>query len=238
MTKTLRFGLSAAALAALAWLAFTAGAPRAALAQEHGGGEHPAGGEHPTAEKDGTEGHEGGGEKDAEKEKHHHSFLWAMFIVQVAGFAALAWVFWKYVRPAATKALDDRGEKFRSAFGKIDATEAELKQALADYEHKLTHTGDEAGRRMQKALADAAALVAEMKAEADLQAQAIHGRIAGELALERDKILLEVRQTVIGSAFAAAESELARRLPSDTRKQAALVEKTLQEVESVRIPGF
>ena len=217
-----------------AWIGLGALAMRPVVANEPVAGEKHAA---PGHGEEGAAGGHGGGEE------HHgdhvsEKFMWAMFVVQAAGFIALLGVFWKFVRPGLMKSLDDRAARFRDAFDKAASTEAELKQMLADYENRLTHTGDESEKRLKKALADAESLVADMRQEAQTQADAIHGRIAGELTLERDRIMLEIRESVIGSAFAAAESDLSGKLLEDGRKQAALVEKALRGMETVTIPGF
>jgi F0F1-type ATP synthase membrane subunit b/b' len=197
--------------------------PFAAGAQQHEGphAPEPAAADH-MAEEAGSA-HEGG---DA-----HHMPVGSFVLIQVLGVAVVGWVYLKFVGPAIRSGMDARAGRIRDAFAKAEADSLEVDRQLTEHRDKLAGFNLEARRRREAALRDAQALRAQAEEDARGQSAALIEKAVREGALERARVRIEIRETVIERAFDEAARKLRQR--ADDRFHGTLVERTVAELQSL-----
>ena len=195
-----------------------------ARAEEHS--THAAeGGSHDAAAAGGGQGGAPGGHEDMKP-------YWLMFLIQVIGFALLAFVLAKFAGPILRKGMDDRRDKFAQAYENIRKDTGEVQRLVREFSDKLANIEREARARLERAIAEAKALKAEMVAEGDAQAGELAAKAKREIDLETGIALAEVKLEVVERAVAAARQALAKGVSADVQR--ALVNGAIDELGSLR----
>ncbi|HVY61978.1 MAG TPA: F0F1 ATP synthase subunit B [Planctomycetota bacterium] len=199
-----------------------------ALAQEH---EHPKPppGEHPAGDRDSIvltkeEGTEETGEVT-------HGLDLRALGVQLLGFTILAIILGKFAIPPAIRALRARSDRIRDELDALDRDEKAAAEARASAEKGLHDIDHGSVERMERAAREGVELREKLLREGDEGAEKVHYKAKLEVELERQKMLLELRDEVVEAALAAA----AKILPSavDRKTEDALVDQFLDELETL-----
>lgn len=160
-----------------------------------------------------------------------HSWL-QVLAVQVIGFAVVAWILWKFVRPALGKALDARSGEIEKTFREAEEETARTRRELADVKEKLGRVGQEAEQRLKAAVEEAGRARDQALADAQARAQAELEKARREVQIEREKAVLELRHATTELTLQAAD-RLVQAAMNDAVQQ-KLVENYLAELEKVK----
>lgn len=168
-------------------------------------------------------GHEAGG---AEHESH-----WPSFVIQALGFVVLLGILVKAAGPGIRKSLQDRTDKFASAYDKAKKDTDAVARLVRELNEKLANIERESKARLERAIAEATALKAEMVAEGKAQAEELASKASREIDLETGIAIAEVKIEVVERAVAAARASLAKGVSADVQR--VLVGAAIDELGSL-----
>lgn len=151
---------------------------------------------------------------------------------QIIGFVLLFLVLKKFLFGRVVEHMEKRKEEIRSTFEQIERSKAEVARLTAEYQEKLAGIQKEAYAAMQKAIAEASALRAQMLAEAQKKSQEEFDRKLAELGREQQKAMVALRQEVVRLSLAVAEKLVDQKM--DPAVHGQLVDKFLSEVGSAK----
>lgn len=205
--------------------------PLPAPAQEHMPPERPAGdrgevpGAHGEKEHAGGEAHGG----------HYHDIDLGAIGVQALGFAILFGILAYFAFPFVGDKLNARRRQIADTFDDLERRIDVAKKGKLDAETKLKEAERGSLARMEQAMKEGVRLRDQLLAEADEQAAKIAHKAKVEGAIERAKMLIELRNQVVEVGFAAAEAAIRETMDRETQKR--LVERFLDDLEALSSKG-
>ncbi len=151
---------------------------------------------------------------------------------QILGFLLLLWGMSKWVWGPLTAQLEARRQKIAGEFA-----EAERRQNVADalkakHEQELRGIEAQARARLQEAVAEGQKVGAEIRAQAQQEAQDRLARADDEMAREREKAKELLKEQVISLSLLTAEKILRTKL--DDPAQRKLAGEFIDEVGALR----
>jgi F-type H+-transporting ATPase subunit b len=193
----------------------------AAAGTAHAREEHPPG--PPVPGHAGEEGH---------KAPHYHPRDDRAVLVQFIGFTILGLILVRFVFPLLGDALRKRREGIREGLETLERDEAKL-HALKSASEKGVQDAERASLdRMQQAVKDGAAMKEQLIVEGDEAARKIAHKAKLEQEIERQKMVLELRNEVVDLSFTAAAGLL--RTTVDRETQDKLVNDFLNELATMQ----
>lgn len=129
----------------------------------------------------------------------------SMFFLQVLGFVILVGVLGKLAVPVLKKVLVARSQEIEETFQKIDRDTQDASKQLAEMKEKVARLTEESKRRLDAALAEAAATRAHMMDESAKQIQAAFAKATSEIEIEREKAVLQLRHEATELMLRAAD---------------------------------
>ena len=155
-----------------------------------------------------------------------------MFILQVLGFAVVAFVLVKLAFPALGKILGARTKGIEETFQKIDQDTQDTARRIEEIKGRLAQAGEESKKRLQAILDDAAKTRTQLLADAHAQVEGAMDKAKREIAIERDKAVLELRHEATDLTLRAAD-QLVQSVMNDALQE-KLVAKYLNELDGVK----
>ena len=151
---------------------------------------------------------------------HAISFVIFFFLVRVA-FQAIIY-----------PPMRERQERIRAEFKRIEEEKAAAAQLRKEYEGHLKRIEAESRERIQNAVTEGQRVAAEIREIARKEAQDVMKRATDEIARERDKAQVELRDEVVQLAMEIAGKVVREELTADKHRK--LVDGFLAEVEQAR----
>jgi F-type H+-transporting ATPase subunit b len=169
---------------------------------------------------------------NAAAEKTHNPIIPnGTFIVELIAFFLILWFIGKKVVPIINSSMEKRQELIRSqiedsrlAKERLEAAEAEFKQAVAD-------NRSEAARIREEARAEGQQIIEEMRTTANDEAERIRVLAESRLETERTQLLAQLRVEVGELAMDLAGKIVGSELASDER-QHQIVDDFIHGLES------
>lgn len=140
-------------------------------------------------------------------------------------------VMWKKVVPAFEKMYDERTAAIQGGMEKAEKAQEEAQAALADYKSQLAEARTEAARIREDAKNQGAQIIAEMREQANAEAERMHATTQAQLAAERVQAMGELRTELGGLATTLAGRIVGESLNDDERARRT-VERFLADLES------
>jgi F-type H+-transporting ATPase subunit b len=152
------------------------------------------------------------------------------FWVGIGTLIFLGILVWQKVPAAITKSLDARAAAIAKELDEAQRLRSEAQALLSEYKRKRTEAEGEAAAILAEAKAEAERYATESRAAIDAQIVR-RGRQAEEkIAQAEAQAVAEMRALAADRAIAAAETLLAARL--DDKRAADLVKRSLEEIPS------
>src|SRR4051794_20948272 len=160
----------------------------------------------------------------------------ATFIVELIAFAIIFWILAKYVVPPINKAMTDRQNAIRKEFTDLELAQSDARKAEKDYKDQLADAKHEAAQIREDARQQGAAIVADMRKQAQEESDRIlrHGR--AQLEAERAQAVAALRNEVGSMATELAGRIVGESLEDDDR-QARTVERFISALERESAPA-
>jgi F-type H+-transporting ATPase subunit b len=155
-----------------------------------------------------------------------YDLIWSSVI-----FVALLIVVAVFVVPRLNTALDARAEAIEGGLKKAEEAQAAASAARDEYNAQLAEARAEAARIRDQARTDGAAILAELKEQAQAEANRIAANAQVQIEAERAAALVSLRAEVGTLALDLASGVIGESL-SDDKKASALVDRFLADLEA------
>lgn len=145
-------------------------------------------------------------------------------------FALVLFLFWRIVLPRLQKTLDERSSAIEGGIAQAETAQAEAKVALEKYNKLLADARAEAAGIRDIARTEGAVILAEMKDNAQAEANRIAAAAKTQIEAERHQAVLSLRKEVGALALDLAAAVVQERLSEDA-KAASVVDKLLADLD-------
>src|SRR3954447_368322 len=141
------------------------------------------------------------------------------FIFEWIVFGLVLWVIWKKILPPITRRIEQRQETIRQQFEDAEQTKARLEASEKELQEALAQTRREATRLREEAQAERGQIIEEARSEATRRAEEILEANRDRLATERHQLLLSLRNEIGELAVTLAEKVVHDSLRDDNRQR-------------------
>jgi F-type H+-transporting ATPase subunit b len=145
-------------------------------------------------------------------------------------FAIVLLLFWRIVLPRLQKTLDERSSAIEGGIAQAESAQAEAKEALEKYNALLAEARAEASDIRDKARSEGQVILAEMKENAQAEANRIAANASAQIEAERHQAVLSLRKEVGNLALDLASAVVQERLSEDA-KAASVIDKLLADID-------
>ena len=146
-------------------------------------------------------------------------------------FIALALFFTLYVLPRVKTTLDERIALIEGGIAKAENAQAEASAALEEYKAQLADARGEANRIREEARQQGAAILAEMREQAQAESERITPAARATIEAERVQATAQLRAEVGRLATDLASRIIGESL-HDSARQSGVVDRFLAELET------
>ena len=153
-------------------------------------------------------------------------------VTQIIGFLLMLWILRRFAWGPLTAMLEARREKIASDFRDAERTRGEAQDLKTSYEQKLKGADAEARRRIQEGVTEGQRVGAEIKQQAQVDAQRRLHQAEDEILREREKAREVLKEQVISLSMRTAEKILRQKL--DDPAQRKLTGEFIDEVGALR----
>ena len=153
-------------------------------------------------------------------------------LTQIFGFLVMVWILRKFAWGPLMATLDERRNKIAGEFGEADRLKAEANELKGKYEQELRTIDAQAREKIQDAVAEGQKVAAEIKSQAQSEAQARLVRANDEIEREREKAKETLRTHVVDLSMRTAEKILRQKIDDDAQRK--LVGEFVDEVGASR----
>ena len=147
---------------------------------------------------------------------------------QILGFLILLWALRKWAWGPVLGLLEERRKQIAGAFAEAERRKDEALELKARYKQDLRGVEAQARQRIQQAVAEGQKVAAEIRAQAQGEAQQRLQRAEDDIAREREKAKEQLKEHIIGLAVRSAEKILRQEI--DEKKQRKLAGEFIDEV--------
>lgn len=153
-------------------------------------------------------------------------------ITQILGFLLMLWILRRYAWGPVLGMLEARRAKISGEFEEADRRKAEADAARARYEQELRGIEAQARQKLTEAVAEGQKVAAEIKTQANQDASDRLQRAVEDIARERERAEVLMREHVIGLSLRTAEKLLRKELDDAAHRK--LVGEFVDEVGTRR----
>ena len=155
-----------------------------------------------------------------------------LVLTQILGFILMVWILGRFAWGPIVSGLEERRRKIAGEFAEAERRQKDADAQKAKFEAELR--GIDALKRasIQEGIADGQRVAAEIKTQANDEAQARLQRAEDEMAREREKAKELLKEQVVSLSIRTAEKILQSKL--DDPAQRKLAAAFIEEVGGVR----
>lgn len=154
------------------------------------------------------------------------------FIGQLVGFAVIVWLLVKFVVPPVRKLMADQQESVRRQLEEAAAAAARLAEAGQAHSTALANAETEAQRVRTEARTDAERIAEQLRGQAGVEAERVKAAGGQQVGLMRAQLIRELRSE-LGAEAVQRAAELVRDYVADPQRQAATVDRFLDELDAM-----
>lgn len=155
---------------------------------------------------------------------------WKLFLAQLANFAVVLFVMWKWVYRPLLKVIDARSAKIERGLKDAEAAAAARSGAEKASEEAIVAARREAQRILEEAQNQSERQRAEMKAKTQAELTVLIQQGKDTLAAEKEKMVRDARTEIAELAVEAAKKALGTTLTDGQRK--ALLDEAAERLAS------
>ena len=152
-------------------------------------------------------------------------------IFGLVAFGILYWVVAKYVVPNLEKAYAERTAAIEGGMQQAEKAQEEAEAALREYQAQLADARDEAARIREDAKQQGAAIIAELRGQAQSEANRITESATKQIEAERQQAMVSLRGDV-GRLSTELASRIVGESLEDQARQSGIVDRFLAELEA------
>jgi len=151
--------------------------------------------------------------------------------VNLAAFAVLFVLLWKFAFPPITKMLDERAEKIRESLDKAEETRVEAERMLEEYKVQMAEARKEAAHVVEQGRKVAESMKDEIVAKANEEAAAMLVKAREGIEAEKRAAMADLQRSVADLSAAALRKVIGSELTRDDHLK--LIERAVAEVGSL-----
>jgi F-type H+-transporting ATPase subunit b len=151
-------------------------------------------------------------------------------LAQVLSFFLLLFLLRLFAWKKILGLLDQRKERIRSEFEKIEEAKIEISRLRVDYESKMAVIQEQAGIKIKEAIEEGRNIHAQIRKQAHEEAQSIIIDARKQLNFEVSKAQEQLKERIVDIALGAARSLIQEKFTEDGDRK--IVENFIKEVES------
>lgn len=155
-----------------------------------------------------------------------------VILVELAAFALVVFVIWRYVKPLVQQMIRDRQEHIQAQVDASDQATERLREAERRFEHAEAEARKEVAKIRDDARADATRIAEELQEQANREVERIRQRGQEQLAAQREQMIRGLRAELGGQSMQLAERVVVEHL-ADERRRSATVDQFLAELEGL-----
>lgn len=159
---------------------------------------------------------------------------WEELVFGLIMFAILFWVVAKKVSPNLERAYEERHAAIEGGIAQAENAQAEAEAAKAQYEAQLAEARAEAATIREDARAEGAAIVAEMRGQAQDEANRITESASKQIEAERQQASVSLRGEV-GRLSTDLAGKIVGHELQDSASRQSLIDTFLSELESGKV---
>lgn len=152
-------------------------------------------------------------------------------IFGLVAFGVLYWVVAKFVVPNLEKAYAERTAAIEGGMQQAEKAQEEAEAALREYKAQLAEARDEAARIREEAKEQGASIIAEMREQAQAEANRITETASKQIEAERQQAMVSLRGDV-GRLSTDLASRIVGESLEDQTRQSGIVDRFLAELEA------
>lgn len=156
---------------------------------------------------------------------------WDLLITHAISFILAVLILKKYAWSPLLNLLEERRDKIKSEFEKIDDSKAEVESLKEDYESKLREIDNERRNTLTEAVNEGKKIAEEIKANAQQDAKNITEKAKAELEREVAKSKVQLKEDLVNMTLVAAGRIIKEKL--DDAKHRQLISGFIDDVEKV-----
>jgi F-type H+-transporting ATPase subunit b len=157
--------------------------------------------------------------------------IWSQIVTHIIGFVIAVLILKRFAWGPILKLLEERREKIRGEFDRIEAEKRAAAALKAEYEGQLRTIEAQARTRLQEAVQEGQKVAAEIREQARRDAHAQLDRAREEAERERDKASVGLRDEMADMVVRATERLIKERL--DDQKHRQLVTDFIASIDTV-----
>ncbi|MDD5128412.1 MAG: F0F1 ATP synthase subunit B [Candidatus Omnitrophica bacterium] len=150
---------------------------------------------------------------------------------QVLSFFLLLFLLKIFVWKKILNLLDQRKDRIRSEFDKIENEKLEISKLKADYESKMLSIHEQAEVKIKEAIEEGRKLNAQMRKQAHEDAQDIINDARKQVKHEISQVQEKLKDRIVDIALDAARNVIQEKLTEDGDRK--IVEDFIKEMEDV-----
>ncbi len=152
-----------------------------------------------------------------------------LFITHTVGFLITVWILKKYAWGPVLDLLEERREKIKSEFQKIEDGHAEVEKLTAEYNSKLSGIEEERRVKIHEAVGQAKVIADEIKTTANKEAKVIADKAKSEIERDVAKAKVQLKDDMVSITVKAASKIINEKL--DDSKHRELIANFIDGVE-------
>lgn len=155
----------------------------------------------------------------------------AEIIIGAIAFALLYWVYSKFVVPKLEELYTERAAAIEGGMQQAEEAQAQAQAALEQYQAQLHEARAEANKIREDARSQGAQIVAELRTQAQNEANRITESAKKQIDAERQSALVSLRSEV-GTLSTELASRIVGESLHDEARQSGIIDRFLAELES------
>ena len=152
-------------------------------------------------------------------------------IIGTVAFLIVFVVLWRVLLPRIQETLKDRTDAIEGGLKRADEAQEKANATLVEYQQQLQEARHEAARLRQQAQEDGAAIIAEMREQAGVEARRLVEAAKAQIEADRAQALQSLRAEVGALAVELASRVVGESLAEEAR-QRRVVDRFLDELEA------
>lgn len=144
---------------------------------------------------------------------------WQLLVTHIVGFLITLWILKKFAWGPLLGIMEERRNRIKDEFDKIDKEKEEVDRLTAEYQDKLK--GIEAERRVKiiEAVNEGKKMAEEIKAAAREEGKKIQARARADLERDVAKAKVQLKDEMITITMTAAEKIINEKLDDEKHRQ-------------------
>lgn len=156
---------------------------------------------------------------------------WQLLLTHAVGFLLTLFILYKFAWDPLLSLLDERRNKIKDEFDKIDNEKEQVENLTAEYQGKLKEIDNERRVKITEAVNEGKKIAEEIKSDAKDEAKQIIGKAKGELERDVAKAKVQLKNDMVAMTLTAAERIINEKLDDDKHRE--LINGFIDDVEKV-----